>query len=80
VLNRRLPGITARDVLSIVPSGDHSSVSCPTYLIRVETFPGAACLKRFAVSHASKQISWVSWVRPKAAPLQPTPRPTASCR
>jgi hypothetical protein len=49
VLNKRLPGITARDVLPIVRSGDYSSAYGPTDLTRVETFPGAACLTSFAV-------------------------------
>jgi hypothetical protein len=42
----------------------------PTNLTRVETFPGAACLRRFPVMHASRQISRGLLLRAKAAPLQ----------
>jgi hypothetical protein len=48
VLNKRLPGITARDVLSIGSEILHP-LNGPTDLTCVETFPGAACLTRFAV-------------------------------
>jgi hypothetical protein len=57
VLNRRLPGITARDVLSIVPFGIIHPGDMPINLSRVGSFPGAACLKKFAVMHAPRQIS-----------------------
>jgi hypothetical protein len=42
----------------------------PTYPIRAETFPGAACLTRFPVTDASMQISRDRLLRAKAAPLQ----------
>jgi hypothetical protein len=43
VLNRRLPEITARPVLSIAPFEAVHPCDGPTNLARVETFPGAAC-------------------------------------
>jgi hypothetical protein len=55
VLNRRLPGTTARNILPIVALGDKLPNGA-TGLTRVETFPGAACLTRFAVMHAPRQI------------------------
>ena len=70
VLNRRLPGITARNVLSIVRSEIVHPGVVPTNLTRVETFPGAACLGRFPVMHASRQISRGLLLPAKAAPLQ----------
>ena len=57
VLNRRLPGITARDVLSRVAFGFFLSLNLPINLSRLETFPGAACLKQFAAIYAPRQIS-----------------------
>jgi hypothetical protein len=59
VLNRRLPGITARAVLPIVALGNliHHPLNVWTNATRVETFSGAARLKRFAVLHAPRQIS-----------------------
>jgi hypothetical protein len=56
VLNRRLPRITARALLPIVPFGDYSA-SRTDELSRVETFPGAACLTRFPVMHAPRLVS-----------------------
>jgi len=56
VLNRRLPRITARALLPIVPFGDYST-SRADELSRVETFPGAACLTKFPVMHAPRLIS-----------------------
>ena len=41
-----------------------------TKLTRIETFLGAACLRRFAVRHAPRQISRGRQARAKAAPLQ----------
>jgi hypothetical protein len=58
VLNRRLPGITARGILPIVRWEIVNLPNGPTDLTRVETFPGAARLKRFAVMHAPRQICW----------------------
>src|SRR5262249_10217321 len=58
VLNTRLPGITARDVLPIVSLEIARPPDVPTRLTRVETFAGAACLKRFPVIHALRQIWW----------------------
>jgi hypothetical protein len=69
VLNRRLPGITARDVWCIVPH------NVPTRLSRAGLFPGAACLTEFAIMHAPRQISLSHWARSKAAPLQFGARP-----
>jgi len=46
VLKRRLPRITARDLLPIVPFGAHFP-SRPDNLASVETFAGAACLTNF---------------------------------
>jgi hypothetical protein len=69
-LNRRLPEITARHVLPSVLFGIRSSAVVPTDLTRVETFPGAACLKRFPVMDASKQRYRGRLLRAKAAPLQ----------
>jgi hypothetical protein len=51
VLNRRLPRITARDVLSIVLFEIIHPRDGPINLSRVETFPGAACLTGFAAIH-----------------------------
>jgi hypothetical protein len=48
VLGKRLRGITARAVLSIGSEILHP-LNGPTDLTCVETFPGAACLSRFAV-------------------------------
>jgi hypothetical protein len=56
VLSRRLPEITARDGLPIVPSVPVHPRAVPANLTRVETFPGAACLRRFPVVHALRQI------------------------
>ena len=49
VLNRRLPRITARDVLSFVAWGLFIRRQGPKNLTGDETFAGAACLKRFVV-------------------------------
>jgi hypothetical protein len=57
VLKRRLPGITAREVLPIVSLEIARPPDVPTRLTRVETFAGAACLKRFAMVDAPRQIS-----------------------
>jgi hypothetical protein len=70
VLNRRLPEITARDVLSSVRWEIVHLRDLPTNLTRVETFPGAACFGRFPVMHAPMQISRGRLLRAKAAPLQ----------
>jgi len=47
----------------IHPPNEQTSLTC------VETFPGAACLKSFAVMHTPRQTSLVSQARSKAAPL-----------
>ena len=67
VLNRRLPHAMFCPSLrsDMVPA-----LNVPTNLTHVETFPGAACLKRFAVIHAPTQIARVPGTRSKAAPLQ----------
>ena len=57
VWNRRLPEITPRAVLPIVPLGGSSSLQDADDLTRAETFPGAACLTRFVVRQAPIQIS-----------------------
>jgi hypothetical protein len=69
VLNRRLPRITARDVLPIVQFEMLPPLTVPTNLTSVETFPGASRLKRFTVIHAPRQISRGLGVRSQAAPL-----------
>jgi hypothetical protein len=70
VLNRRLPRITARDLLPIAPFRGHFP-SCPDNLTRVEPFAGAARLTRFPVMCARRdKYREVFQVRPKAAPLQ----------
>jgi hypothetical protein len=71
VLNRRLPGITAREVFSHrAVRGFLDPFDAPLDLSRVETFPGAACSRRFAVIRAPRQISRGLQARSKAAPLQ----------
>jgi hypothetical protein len=71
VLNRRLPEATARNVLPSVSCMEISySFNGSTCGPRVETFPGAACLTRFAVIDAARQKLSVSRARSKAAPLQ----------
>jgi hypothetical protein len=65
VLNKRLPGITARDVLSIGSEIVHP-LKAPTDLTRVETFPGAACLTRLAVMQRTEaNIVGCFWCDPK---------------
>jgi hypothetical protein len=66
VLNRRLPRITARDLLPIAPFRGHFP-SCPDNLTRVETFAGAR-LARFPVMRSRRdKYREVFQVRPKAA-------------
>jgi hypothetical protein len=80
VLNRRLPGINARDIFSSVSLPEiFYSLDRPTSGSRVETFPGAACLAKFAVIHASRPTVRVSRVRPKATPLQMVAQTTSTC-
>jgi hypothetical protein len=55
-VSRRLPEITARDGLPVVPLVLVHPRAVPANLTRVETFPGAACLRRFPVVHALRQI------------------------
>ena len=55
MLNRRLPGIAARDVLSVIPFGDYASGYVPTNLTHVETFTGAACFRRAEVRPAFRR-------------------------
>jgi hypothetical protein len=66
-LNRRLPRITARDVLSSVLFVIVHLRNGPMNLSGVETFPGAACSKRFEAIHAPRRISWDLLARRKAA-------------
>jgi hypothetical protein len=71
VLNRQLPEITARDVLPHRPVEIVCPREVPTNLTRVETFAGAACLRRFPVMHALEtNTQGVHLARSKAAPLQ----------
>ena len=73
VLSRRLPETTARYVLSIrFARGLFIRVTYQQTEHAFETFPGAACLRRFAVIHASWQIARGLLLRAKAAPLQAT--------
>jgi len=51
-LNKRLPRITARDILSNDAFSEIDPLAGLKNLARVETFPGAACLTRFPVMHA----------------------------
>jgi hypothetical protein len=44
-----------------------------TDLTRVETFPGAACLRRFSAIHAFEAKSRGRLLRAKAAPSRPRP-------
>ena len=69
-VTKKLAQIIAGDVLSIVGSEIVHPRDVPTNLTRVETLPGAACLRRFPVMHAPRQISRGRLVRAKAAPLQ----------
>ena len=57
VLNRRLPGITARDVLPTVRFADCSFACGPTQLTPVETFAGAAVDELCGHLHAETNIT-----------------------
>jgi hypothetical protein len=73
VLNKRLRGINARDVLSIGSEIIHP-LKAPIDLTRVETFPGAACLTRFALMQpAEANIADSFWCDPKRLPSNRVP-------
>ena len=54
-LNRRLPGITQRDILS--SDRFDYSISRAKDKPCVETFAGAACLTKCAAIHAAREIA-----------------------
>jgi hypothetical protein len=60
MLNRQLPEITARPVSSIAPFEDRSPRDEPIDLTRVETFPGAACLRRVS-GHPRVEANIAGW-------------------
>jgi hypothetical protein len=62
-------------------SGIFNPLNSPINLLRVETFAGAACLRRCVAIHAPRQISRGGLPRAKAAPLQALgkSRATATC-
>ena len=70
VLIRRLPGITACDVLSNRADRGFLITQRTDKPNTRRNVPGAACLRRFPVRRASKQISRGRLLRSKAAPLQ----------
>jgi hypothetical protein len=80
VLNGRLPGITARDVLPVVPLGDYSSLDGPTNIISFETFVGAACSTRFAaIQRAERNIAGLlSATQSGSPPVKRSSDPTSS--
>ncbi len=70
VLNRRLPGITARDVGSIVPFGDYSPHKVRQNYHALGCSREPPVFKNLRLCTGRDKYRCVTWVRSKAAPLQ----------